>query len=371
MSASTPTAHLAKVIDCLQLLLHQHARVRGPAHPELASAAQEAIQQLHWAKRRLLAEQLVVAFVGLTNTGKSTLLNALFGETIAPKWNGPCSSAPVEFRHGPVYRATASYRNRVKRMHQQCGSAAELCETIKANATENGNAAVGMVDRLVAELPAQVLASGLVIADTPGFGAAQPGADAGKHQQSLVSYLPRVHQVFWVVRTSGEISLSREEADFYRQRLSDCCDDLVVTGAEHLEAEHRDQFARFCRDNLGVHFLRFHFVSGKQGYAAKRNGDTDLLNRSGLPALEARLTEVADTSTRLTRLADEVLNLTADFGAWLSQSDAGLAREQRWNCAKVEWLNVLHCAGKFEASGGVPFLGWRDNIGSTLQGGPR
>lgn len=368
MSASTPIAHLAKVIDSFQLMLHRHAEARESACPALTGAAREAIQQLRWAKRRLLADQLVVAFVGLTNTGKSTLLNALFGEAIAPKWNGPCSSAPVEFRHGPAYHATVSYRNRIKRVHQPCGSAAELCETIKANATENGNAAVGMVERLVAELPAPVLANGLIIADTPGFGAAQPGADAGKHQQSLISYLPQVHQVFWVVRTSGEISLSREEADFYRQRLRDCCDDLVVTGAEHLEAEHREQFARFCRDNLGVHFLRFHFVSGKQGYTAKRSGDASLLNRSGLPDLEARLTEVADATTRLTLLGGEVLNLAEDFGAWLKQVDPLPNADRRWAAAKVEWHNVLHHADGLESAAPDQFSGWKHRLNQGLAG---
>lgn len=368
MSAGIPISQLAQVIDSLQLLLHRHAQVRGTSCPKLAEATREAIQQLRWMKRRLLAEQLVVAFVGLTNTGKSTLLNALLGEAVAPKWNGPCSSAPVEFRHGPAYRATVSYRNNPRRAHHQCGSVEELRETIKWNATENGSTAAGTVERLVAELPAPLLATGLVIADTPGFGAAQPGAAAGKHHQSLVNYLPQVHQAFWVVRTSGEISISGAEADFYRQCLRDCCDDLVVTGAEHLDPADRAQFMRFCREQLGVHFLRFHFVSGKQGYAAKRDRDASLLHRSGVPELEARLTEVADTTTRLSRIAVEVMNFSAGFGAWLSRAAAVPDCEQRWDCVKVEWLNILHHAGRFEATDEAGLHGWRENISRALKG---
>ncbi len=94
-----------------------------------------------------------------------------------------------------------------------------------------------------------------------------------------------------------------------------------------------------------------------------------MLHRSGLPDLEARLTAVADASTRLTRVAGEVLNLAADFGDWLSHLDAIPDREKRWDCARVEWLNVLHHAGKLEAEGGDLFAGWRENLARILKGG--
>ena len=45
-------------------------------------------------------ERYVVAIVGLSNVGKSTLINALLGQELAPRRNGPCTSCPVEFAAG-------------------------------------------------------------------------------------------------------------------------------------------------------------------------------------------------------------------------------------------------------------------------------
>ena len=48
-------------------------------------------------------QEPVVAFVGLTNVGKSTLLSALFGAKVAPARNRPWSSVPVEYRYSDKY----------------------------------------------------------------------------------------------------------------------------------------------------------------------------------------------------------------------------------------------------------------------------
>lgn len=363
------THPLGGLIDALQLLVHRHALSAGGAAAEAQAVAREAVLRLQWFKRRLQTPELLVAFVGLTNTGKSTLLNALFGEPVVPKWNGPCSSAPVEFRHGQRYRATTSYHRSARRKHVELGSAAELRAVIQANGTETGTAGAGTVERIKAELPAPILATGLVIADTPGFGAAQTGPDAGSHQRSLVQFLTQVPQVFWVVRSSGEIALSQNEAAFYRQHLQECCDDLVVTGAEHLEPAQRAEFERYCREQLNVQFLRFHFVSGKLGFVAKMNQQVDLLSQSGIPDLEARLMEVADPHTRAERLTEEVFALALDYVAWLARWDSAGLPERRWDSVLVEWHNALHQAGRLEATGLPGAASARARLAQTLAGG--
>ena len=360
---------LGGLIDALQLLVHRHAQNTGGTAVETLAVAREAVQRLQWIKRRMLASEMLVAFVGLTNTGKSTLLNALFGEAVVPKWNGPCSSAPVEFRHGPRYRATTTYFGSARRNRVELGSADELRSVIQTNGTEIGTAGTGAVEHIRAELPAPILSTGLVIADTPGFGAAQTGTETGKHQRSLVQFLPRVQQVFWVVRSSGEIALSQNEAAFYRQHLQECCDDLVVTGAEHLEPAQRAEFERYCREQLSVQFLRFHFVSGKLGFAAKLKRDSGLLAASGIPDLEARLMEVADPETRLEWLTEEVFSLALDYGAWHTQSDSSGVPDRRWDAVRVEWHNALHQAGRLESTGLPGTASARVRIEQALKGG--
>jgi GTP-binding protein EngB required for normal cell division len=363
--------YLEKTNDWLQLLFSDYGQKNQATNADVETVAQEAVRQLQWMKKRLLAEELHVGFVGLTNTGKSTLLNALFGESVAPKWNGPCSSAPVEFRCGDRYRTVVHYKNSIRRIKTDCASAADLCEVIKRHATETGGLSGNTITKLVAEIPNPLLANRLVIADTPGFGAAQVQTDEGRHQQSLLSYLPNVHQVFWVMRTDGSICLSKQEKDFYDQQLSDCCDDLVVTGMDHLDNANREQFRQqfkqYCCEHLGVYFLRFHFVSGKQAVKAKQTGDETAIQATGIRRLETRLTEVADTTARPGSIAAEMMTLCSDFGAWLNQFDTHSGTRNRWATGKVEWLNVLHFAGLLEPTDSH-FTGWRNKLEIALAG---
>ena len=360
--------YLEKVNDCLQVLISNYGQMGKTIGISLEPVMQEAVRQLHWMKRRLLAEEFCVGFVGSTNTGKSTLLNALFGEQVAPKWNGPCSSAPVEFRFGDRYRAIVNHCNMLQRIKTDCSSAAELCEVIKRHATESeGKPGGSTVVKLVAEMPNSLLVNRLVVADTPGFGAAQVEANAGRHQQSLLSYLPNVHQVFWVMRTSGEICISKQEANFYNQYLRGCCGDLVLTGSENLDQLGREQFTRYCCEHLGVYFLRIHFVSGKQAFKAKQTGNLTALELTGIQQLESRLTEVADTAARPARIAEEMMTLCSDLGTWLNQFPSHLTNQKRWASVRVEWLNAMHYAGLLEVTASS-FAGWRNKLETALAG---
>ena len=58
-------------------------------------------------------QEPVVAFVGLTNVGKSTLLSALFGAKGAPARNRPWSSVPVEYRYSDKYEINAEFSNTI------------------------------------------------------------------------------------------------------------------------------------------------------------------------------------------------------------------------------------------------------------------
>src|SRR3954453_19815697 len=63
-------------------------------------------------ERARLAEPLRVAIAGKTKAGKSTLLNALVGEALAPTGAGECTQVVTWYRHGPRYRAWLRPRGR-------------------------------------------------------------------------------------------------------------------------------------------------------------------------------------------------------------------------------------------------------------------
>ncbi|MDQ0799920.1 dynamin family protein [Arthrobacter sp. SLBN-112] len=65
----------------------------------------EAAEVLQGYARRL-AEPLRIAVAGMVKAGKSTLLNAIIGEEIAPTDTGECTRIVTWYRHGPTPRIT-------------------------------------------------------------------------------------------------------------------------------------------------------------------------------------------------------------------------------------------------------------------------
>ena len=61
--------------------------------------------------RERLHQPLRVAIAGRVKAGKSTLLNALIGERLAPTDAGECTTIPTWYRWGPYYQVTASGRS--------------------------------------------------------------------------------------------------------------------------------------------------------------------------------------------------------------------------------------------------------------------
>ncbi|HEU5108450.1 MAG TPA: dynamin family protein, partial [Micromonosporaceae bacterium] len=114
--------------------------------------------------RRQLArldEPLRVAIAGKVKAGKSTLLNALVGEAVAPTDAGECTRVVTWYRDGPSPRIT---------VHPKDGPPAALPVVRRDGALEIdlGGTPAERVDRLVVDWPAQSL-RGTTLIDTPGI----------------------------------------------------------------------------------------------------------------------------------------------------------------------------------------------------------
>ena len=135
----------------VRALLDEAAEVyRG--HP--AAAARVA------ALRTRLDEPLRVALAGRVKAGKSTLLNALVGERIAPTDAGECTRVVTWYRQGPVPRVT---------LHAGDGSTRALpVRRVRGELRlELGTVPAAEVERLVVDWPTAGLAPATLI-DTPG-----------------------------------------------------------------------------------------------------------------------------------------------------------------------------------------------------------
>ncbi len=291
-------------------------------HPDsdIQAVLQETFQIAKTIHRRIAVsrQRFVMAIVGQANVGKSTLLAALLGEEISPRRNGPCTATSIEYSWGPTYRIEARYRGTLRRDVSHCGSSAETLQQLTALADESSAGAGKRAERILVQLPLELLHDGLVVADTPGFGAAHSDVERdGTHDESVRSYLhSEVSQVLWVVL--GDQAISKREHRFYEQFLNAICDDVVVTGCEDWTASDRQRFQQRMAAPLHLQTAEFHFVSGLQGLQARKSQDSGRLNAAGIPQLETRVRLLADPVQRYAALESRLAILANALGAWMT-----------------------------------------------------
>jgi GTP-binding protein EngB required for normal cell division len=309
------------------LLTESHDFHEDAGRKEVADVFSEAMALNYSLHRRLSigSKRYVVAFVGLSNVGKSTLLNALLGSELTPRRNGPCTSAPIEFERGESLclriPQTRSFRNPPI---IPCNNVEAVHTYLQRLATQAPSGRQQQKITVSVPLPLMhpLLDSGVVIADTPGFGSVSTDQAAEVQETELHDYIAReVVQVFWIVL--AEQGITAREAAFYHKHLKATCDDIVVTGAEEWELEERSRFQdRFCEFIFGGRLSRpFHFVSGKLGLAARLHPDLQVqaqgLKNYGITDLEDRLMEVASANSRNSLIDGEFRALVTDLHQWL------------------------------------------------------
>lgn len=117
-------------------------------------------------------EPLRVAIAGMVKAGKSTLLNAMVGEELAPTDAGECTKVVTWYRDGPAYRVM---------MHLTDGGAEPRPFDRVAGALRVSlDRPVDDVDHLMIEVPSRRLRLQTLI-DTPGIGSLSESVSARTH----------------------------------------------------------------------------------------------------------------------------------------------------------------------------------------------
>ena len=120
-----------------------------------------------------LDEPLRVAIAGKVKAGKSTLLNALVGEELAPTDAGECTKIVTWYRDGITYRVTL-------RPHQGEPRVVPFTRDAGAIEIDLGGTPADAVDRLVVEWPSASLRQ-MTLIDTPGIASLSTDVSARTH----------------------------------------------------------------------------------------------------------------------------------------------------------------------------------------------
>ncbi|HKE74238.1 MAG TPA: dynamin family protein [Acidimicrobiales bacterium] len=186
----------------------------------LLGEAVEAYAGVPAARERLRAvldrldEPLRVAIAGKVKAGKSTLLNALVGEELAPTDAGECTRIVTWYRDGLTYRVTLE-------PHDGPARPVPFDREGGAIAVDLGGADAADVRRLVIEWPSSSLRQ-MTLIDTPG----------------IASLSPDVSERTTAFLTPGEDQVTPADAVLYLMRH------LHTSDINFLEAFHDEEFSQ-------------------------------------------------------------------------------------------------------------------------------
>ncbi len=196
---------------------------------------QEDLQEI---EGRLERRVLSVALVGQFKRGKTSLLNALVGEEILPTGVLPLTAMVTQVRWGEALRVT---------VRLQDGSEVEVSrDEIPLYATEVGNPKnIRGVRDILVNYPAELLANGIELVDTPGIGS------IWAHNTNVATeYLPWVDVALFVVSPDPPITdVERQFLEDARQHAGKVL--VVLSKSDLLPSADLDVVRRFIADVVG------------------------------------------------------------------------------------------------------------------------
>ena len=285
------------------------------------SGRTDLAQRVSAAAARLRRPATVVCVVGEFKQGKSSLINALLGQSLCPVDDDLATSTITLVRFGE--EQTAVVRRRPG--GDSPGTSGELItESVAMNelhqwVTEAGNPGnEKVVDRVEITTPSALLRQGLVIVDTPGMG----GLGAG-HAAATLGFLPFADGLIFVSDASAE--LSAPEIDFLR-RATELCPTVLFAQTKVDLYAHWERIQELNRGHLNTAGLPVPIVgvSSELRQEALRRKDRALNEASRIPELVSRLgTDVVEPAK-----ASAAQRSVADTRAALDQVKAGLRTEE-------------------------------------------
>jgi GTP-binding protein EngB required for normal cell division len=253
------------------------------------SASQAKIlERLNSLRERLATERFQLAVLGQFKRGKSTVLNALLGQSVLPIGVVPVTAIATFLESAATLRIRVTYvSGKVEEFEPKSTEA--LREKLTTFVTEEANPRnVLSVARVDVFLPAELLERGVVLIDTPGVGSTH------RHQTAAAdAVLPECDAALLVV--SADPPITEIEID-YLSRIRETVARLIVVlnKIDIIAAHEREKAVTFLRDALVDHaglgpFTPIFSLSARDALRAKESGEAEAFAASGFAELEKHL----------------------------------------------------------------------------------
>lgn len=294
------------------------------------------INPLHKRLKCLNSERYVLSMIGLTNVGKSTLSHALLKHPVAPTGNSPSTAIPVEYEHGPEWLMKTFLAESLTVITTRFATAKDLSVSLKNRVLIIPGAHDSHIERVVVRGPMELLEGGLVVADTPGFGAIQFEDCQGSNKTSLVNYVrEHVHEVLFCISGSNCV-VKNEEVAFF-DSIREMCSTVVVTKWDS-EPDERAGDMETYKKKFAHLFPRcdFVFVEAKLAIEGQEKAKAGKSDDSYVDELRALIRKWASPDERKSAMGQQIIN------AWDELLE--LAREplRKTGIASVPWHQAAH-----------------------------
>ena len=243
-------------------------------------------QRARTLQGRLRERQLHLAVLGQFKRGKSTLINALLGDSLLPDGVLPVTAVPV-FLYAGSEPHLEIYRGGADRPESQPIGA------LPDHVTEHGNPKNQKdVSRVNLYYPAPLLQKGIVLIDTPGIGSIHEN-----NTETTMRFLPRCDAAILVF--SADPPITATEVEFIRTVQSHIAHAFfVLNKVDYLAPEEVTRAVQFLQDALkdvlAFQTQEVFALSARQGLAARQSGDENAWRASGMAQFAAHLAAFAE-----------------------------------------------------------------------------
>jgi len=269
----------------LTVLLKQAKTAVG----QLGANAAAQVGKLDELQQRFQEGRFHLAVLGQFKRGKSTLLNALVGEPVLPIAVIPLTAAPTFLQYGDPPRVVVTFQGKSEPETFIGRSTQERSAFLARYVTEEGNPKNRLgVQEVTVYLPADILANGVVLIDTPGIGSTY------KHNtQATLDFLEQCDAALFLV--SADPPITEVELEFLaevRKKVPKLF--YVLSKIDYLNEAERKQALAFYEKTLCEHGCvqdkaSIFCVSARTAIEGRQQGKPEAWETSGMAQLEGFL----------------------------------------------------------------------------------